>query len=196
MLVEQFGKLFGHGAAEFLGVDDRDGAAVVPRNVVTDADRDQFNGGARLDLLDHPAQMPFKIVAGVHRQSRIIDWGAIGDHHQDLALFAPAQQSLMCPIERFAVDVLLEQSLAHHEPEILACATPGRIARLVDDVPQIVEPPRIGRLAGGEPRLARLPALPCARGKAENLHFHTAALERAREDVRARGCDRDRAPAH
>src|SRR5262249_21909523 len=116
--------------------------------------------------------------------------------HQDLALFAPAQQSLMRPIERFAVDILLEQSLAHHEPEILACATPGRIARLVDNMPQIVEPPRIRRLARSEPRLARLPALPCARGKAENLHFHPTALERAREDVRARGCDRDWASAH
>src|SRR5262249_58207549 len=80
--------------------------------------------------------------------------------------------------------------------EILACATPGRIGRLVDDVAQIVEPPRIGRLARRQPRLARLPTLPGPRGKAENLDLDAAALQRAREDVRACGGDGDRPAAH
>src|SRR5450759_4640039 len=102
----------------------------------------------------------------------------------------------MRPVDRLAVDVLLEQALAHHQPEILARASPGRSGRLVDDVAQVVEPARIGRLAGGEPLLARLPALPGARGEAEDLDLDAAALERARQDVGAGGGDRDRAPAH
>ena len=42
-LAEQFGELFGDGAAEFLGIDDGDRAAVVARDVVTDTDRDQLD---------------------------------------------------------------------------------------------------------------------------------------------------------
>src|ERR1700730_6398990 len=42
-LAEQFGELFGDGAAEFFGVHDGDGAAVVARDGVADADRDQFD---------------------------------------------------------------------------------------------------------------------------------------------------------
>jgi len=55
MFLEQLGKLFGHDAAELLGVDDGDRAAVVARDVVADADGDQFDRRARLDILDHPA---------------------------------------------------------------------------------------------------------------------------------------------
>ncbi len=102
----------------------------------------------------------------------------------------------MRPVQRLAVDVLLEQALAHHQAEILARAPPGRVGGLVDDVAQIVQPAGIGRLAGGEPRLARLPALPGARGEAENLDLDAAALQRAREDVGAGRRHRDRAAAH
>ena len=56
------------------------------------------------------------------------------------------EQPLVRPVERLAVDVLLEQALAHHQAEILARAPPGRVGRLVDDVAQIVEPARIGGL--------------------------------------------------
>src|SRR5450631_717406 len=97
----------------------------------------------------------------------------------------------MRPIERLAVDVFLEQALAHHQAEILARAPPRRIGRLVDDVAQIVEPAGIGRLAGGEPLLARLPALPGARGEAEDLDLDAAALERACQDVGAGSGDRN-----
>src|SRR4051812_49193768 len=48
-LAEQFGELFGDGAAEFFGVDDGDGAAIVARDVVADADRDQLDRRAGLD---------------------------------------------------------------------------------------------------------------------------------------------------
>ena len=102
----------------------------------------------------------------------------------------------MRPVERLAVDVLLEQALAHHQAEILARAPPRRIGGLVDDVAQVVEPAGIGRLAGREPGLARLPALPGARGEAEDLDLDAAALQRARQDVGAGRRHRDRPAAH
>ena len=52
------------------------------------------------------------------------------------------------------------------------------------------------RLAVGQPGLAALPALPRAGGEAEDLGLHPAAFQRAREDVRADGGNRDRPPAH
>ncbi len=47
LLVEQLGELVGHGAAELLGIDDGDGAAIVARHVMADADGDQFDRRAR-----------------------------------------------------------------------------------------------------------------------------------------------------
>src|ERR1700712_499620 len=55
-LAEQFGKLFGDRAAELLGIDDGDGTAIIAGDVVTDADRDQFDRRTGLDLLDDVAQ--------------------------------------------------------------------------------------------------------------------------------------------
>src|SRR5207247_3256800 len=55
-LAEQFGELLGNGAAELFGVDDGDGAAIVARHVVADADRDQFDRRAGLDFLADVAQ--------------------------------------------------------------------------------------------------------------------------------------------
>ena len=106
------------------------------------------------------------------------------------------EQALVRPVERLAVDVLLEQPLAHHQPEVLARAPPGRVGRLVDDVAQIVEPAGIGGLAGLQPGLARLAALPGARGEAEDLDLDAAALERARQDIGADRRDGDRPAAH
>src|SRR3989304_227730 len=42
VLLEQFGQLLGHGAAELLGIDDGDGAAIIARDVMADADGDQL----------------------------------------------------------------------------------------------------------------------------------------------------------
>src|SRR5690606_31113187 len=112
------------------------------------------------------------------------------------ALFGASKQPLVRPVERLAVDVFLEQALAHHQAEILARAPPRRIGRLVDDVAQIVEAAGIRWLAGGEPRLARLAAFPGPRREAENLDFDAAALQRAGEDVGAGRRHRDRAAAH
>src|SRR6185437_8540647 len=57
-LAEQFGELFGDRAAEFLRIHDGDGAAIVARDVVADADRDQLDRRTGLDLLDDVAQVP------------------------------------------------------------------------------------------------------------------------------------------
>ena len=102
----------------------------------------------------------------------------------------------MRPVQRLAVDIFLEQPLAHHQAEILARAPPRRVRRLVDDVAEIVEAARVRRLAGRKPGFAGLAALPGAGGKAENLDFDAAALQRPRQDV-GTGCrDRDGAAAH
>ena len=102
----------------------------------------------------------------------------------------------MRPGQRLAVDVLLEQPLAHHQPEIFPRSPPGRVGALVDDVAQIVEAAGLGRLAGLQPGFARLPALPGARGEAEDLDLDAAALQRAGENVGAGRGDGDRPAAH
>ena len=56
--------------------------------------------------------------------------------------------------------------------------------------------PGLAGLAGLQPLLARLAALPGPRGEAEDLDLDAAALQRAGQDVGARRRDRDRAPAH
>src|SRR5262249_22695049 len=78
LLVEQRGKLLHHGAAQLVGVDDGDGAAVVARDVVADADGDQLDRRARLDPVDDVAQMALEVVAGIDRQGRIVDRRAVG----------------------------------------------------------------------------------------------------------------------
>src|ERR1051325_10126311 len=95
VLFEQLGELLGHRAAQFLGVDDGDGATIVPRHVMADADRDQLDRRAGLDLLDPPAQMALQIVARIDRQRGVVDRRAVGDHHQDLALLGAGQQALV-----------------------------------------------------------------------------------------------------
>src|ERR1700722_5328172 len=110
-LAEQLCELFGDGGAEVFGIYDSDGAAIVTRNVMTDADRDQFDRRAGLDLLDDMAQMPLEVIAGIDRQRRIVDWRAGGKHHQDLALLLAAEQTLVGPIQCLAVDIFLEQAL-------------------------------------------------------------------------------------
>ena len=61
---------------------------------------------------------------------------------------------------------------------------------------QVVEAAGIGGLAGLQPLLARLPALPGPRGEAEDLDLDAAALQRARQDVGAGRRHRDRPAAH
>ena len=49
-LAEEFRKLLSDGAAELFGIHDGDGTAIIAGDVVTNADRDQFDRRARLDL--------------------------------------------------------------------------------------------------------------------------------------------------
>ena len=102
----------------------------------------------------------------------------------------------MRPGQRLAVDVLLQQPLAHHQRQRALGPPPGRIGRLVDDVPQVVEASGIAGLAGSQPGFARLAALPGPGGEAQNLDLDAAALERARQDVGAAGRHHDRPAAH
>src|SRR5580693_1313867 len=102
----------------------------------------------------------------------------------------------MRPDQGLTVDVLLEDAFAQHQSEAAPGAPPGGVGRFVDDVAKIVEPPRVGRLAGGNPALARLPALPRARRKAEDLDLDAATLQGAREDVGAHRRDGYRPAAH
>ena len=94
---------------------------------MADADGEQFDGRAGFDLFNHMAQMPFEIIARIDRQRGIIHRRTVGNHHHDAALLGPTQQTLMRPVQRLAVDVLLEQAFAHHQPEIFARTPPWRI---------------------------------------------------------------------
>src|SRR5262245_13342084 len=102
----------------------------------------------------------------------------------------------MSPGERLAVDILLEQALAHHQPEIATRPAPGSVSGLVHDMAQVVEPSGKRGLQRVQPGLARMAALPRPGGEAENLDLDTAALERARKDIGAAGCHHDRAAPH
>jgi hypothetical protein len=117
-LVEQRGQLL-HHRAQLVGVDDGDGAAVVARDVVADADGDELDRRARLDPVDDVAQMALEVVAGIDRQRQIVDRGAVGDH-RDLALLRCATAGTMRPQQRLAVDVLLEMPSAQHQAGMLA----------------------------------------------------------------------------
>src|SRR5690242_18856735 len=68
LFVEQGGELLHHRATELVGVDDGDGTAIVARDIVADADRDQLDGGSRFDPVDDVAQVALEIVAGIDRQ--------------------------------------------------------------------------------------------------------------------------------
>ncbi len=113
-----------------------------------------------------------------------------------MALLGARHQPLVGPDQGLAVDVLLEQALAHHQAEVLARAPPGLVGRLVDDVPKVVQPPRLAGLALFDPVVAGHAALPGAGGEAQDLDLHRAALERAGQDVGADRGHHDRTSAH
>ena len=115
---------------KLFGIDDGDGALVIARHVMTDADGGELDRRSGFDIVDHPAQMPLQIIAGIDRQGRIVHRRAIGDHHQDLALFGPRHQAVMRPHQGFAVDILLQQAFAHHQAEIFLARRQGSSADL------------------------------------------------------------------
>jgi len=180
----------------WLGIDDRDRAAVIARHVVADADRLQLDLAQLLDVGDHLAQILFEIVAAVGREGRIVDRSAVGNDHQDAALLGAGAQPLMRPHQR-AVDVLLQDALARHQPEAAPGPARRRISRLVDDVPQIVEADRARRLADGDP--ARPRDCPPFHARVVKPRISTLTPRRsngAGEDIAAHRRDRDRPAAH
>src|SRR3546814_1374516 len=64
------------------------------------------------------AQVAVEIIARIDRQGRIVDRGAIRNNHQDAALLGPADQALMRPQQGLAIDILFQQPLAQHQPEV------------------------------------------------------------------------------
>ena len=99
-----------------------DGAAVVARDVVADADGEQFYRALALDEADDFAQMLVEIAAGISGKRGVVDRGAVADDHQDFTLFAARLQALVGPDDAFAVDIFLEDAVFQHEAEIAAGA--------------------------------------------------------------------------
>src|SRR5438309_1995510 len=104
--------------------------------------------------------MTFEIAAAVRRCRRVVHRSAIRNHHEDAPLLGPGNQSIMRPEQGLAVDILLEQPLAHHEAEV-SSRVPVRFVRaLVDNVPEVIQPAGIWRPSRTEPGFTALPALP------------------------------------
>src|SRR5688572_3449744 len=124
MLVEKLGQLLCHGAAKFLCVHDGHCPAIIAGDIVADADRDQFDGRSPFNVGNDLAQVTLQIVSRVDRKGGIIDGSTVGYDHQNAALFGTAKKPVVCPYESFAIDVLLQQPLAHHQTKIAASTPP------------------------------------------------------------------------
>src|SRR5208282_6339375 len=159
-------------------------------------DRDEFDRRALLDFLDHEAQMLFEIVAGVDRKRRIIDRRAVGNHHQYAALLWPREKTPVCPIERLAVDVFLEQAFAHHQPEMFSRSPPRRVRGFVNDVAKIVEAAWRSGFVRLQPGFTRLAALPRAGREAEDFDLDAATLQCAGQNIGAGSGNRNRTATH
>ena len=121
---------------------------VIARHVMADADGDQLDRRALLDLLDHVAEMPLQIVAAVDRERRVVDRRAVGDHHQDRRC-SGRPSSRRCAQSSASPSMFsFKQPLAHHQRKVAPHPPPGRIGGLVDDVAEVVQAARMRRLAG------------------------------------------------
>ena len=113
-----------------------------------------------------------------------------------ISLLGPDDQPAVRPGERLAVDILLQQALAHHQAQILPCATPESVGRLVDNMAQIIEAAGIGGFTSLQPGLPRHPALPGLGGEAQNLLLHAATLQSAGQNIGAACRHGNGTPAH
>ena len=163
---------------------------------MADTDRDELDRTAVFYLGNDLSEMALKIVSDIHAQRGIVDWRPVRNHHQYLALFRAAEQSVMCPEQRFAVDIFLQKPLTHHQAEILPRPAPWSIRRLVNDVAQVIQAPRASRLVRLDPVLPGQAAFPGLGCKAQNLHLDAATLQRAGQYVGAECRNHDRAAAH
>ena len=102
----------------------------------------------------------------------------------------------MRPVEGLAIDVFLQQTLAHHQAEIFPRPPPRRIGAFIDDVAQIIQPPRRCGLARLQPGFPRQAAFPGPSGKAQNFDLDAAALQRAGQNIGACRRHRDWPAAH
>src|SRR3569623_631219 len=66
--LEKAGKLLDDRAAELLDVHDRYRAAVIPRDVMPNADGDELDRGLLLDPVDHLAQVHLQVTGTVHAE--------------------------------------------------------------------------------------------------------------------------------
>ena len=57
VFLKELGQFFGHGATQFLGIDDGDGALVIAGHVMADADGDEFDGRLAFDVGNDLAQV-------------------------------------------------------------------------------------------------------------------------------------------
>src|SRR3546814_5237333 len=125
-VVKKAGQLLHPGPAKLFGVHDRHRAPIIARDIMADANGDELHGRAVFDPFDNLPQMTLQIGAAVNGQGGIVDWRTVTDDHHYAAILGPADQAVMRPEERLAIDVFLEQPFAHHQAEIASRPTPGR----------------------------------------------------------------------
>ena len=163
---------------------------------MADADGDQLHGAAGFDHFDDLAQMLLQITAMIDRQGAVVHGCAVGNHHQYAAVFGAGDQAVMRPEQSLSVDIFFQQPFAHHQAQIALGMPPWLIGFFVDDMAQVVEAAGHGLASGGEPVLARLPALPRAGGEAQYFGFDAAPFQGARQYVGADRGDANGASAH
>jgi len=193
---EQSHEFLAQRRAELLDAGDRRRVAVDERDVVADADRRELHARSTLDVLDDDLQMALQVFVTVGGERRFVHRRAIGDDDEDAARLGAGEQSTVRPDQRFAVDVLLEHLVVEKQPESDPRPAPGNVGALDDDVLEGVEPSGMFRIAARRPLAPGLAAVPVARGEAEDLAFHAAALEHLREDLDGQCGDEHRAAAH
>ena len=129
---------------------------------------DKFHRAALFHHGDHAAHVFFQIIRGVDRQ------GAVVHRAPSEITIRILRASGRLTVRRCAHSSALPSMFSFKSPTFVikprfARALPRRVGGFVDDVAQIVEPPRLLRPARSQPSFARLPALPHAGGKARNF---------------------------
>jgi hypothetical protein len=94
--------------------------------------------------MDHVAQMALEIIAGFAESVESSTGAPSLITIRMRRCSGRSEQAAMRPHQRFAVDVFLQQTLAHHQAKIAPRAPPRRIRAFVDHVTQIIEPPGCG----------------------------------------------------
>jgi hypothetical protein len=96
---------------------------------VADADGHQLHRALLLDPVDHPAQVLLQIAGVVDRQV-LSSTGAPSEITIRMRRSSGGRACGVRPEQRLAVDVFLEQALAHHQAQVLARAAPGFVGLL------------------------------------------------------------------